>query len=71
MVLSLHLCYGSEVGAEEPRRAWFDRAQSANSALLGTVAGGDYKVVLTLLHGSFFVFGFILVASCLCGTCMH
>ena len=68
---SLHLCCGSEAGAEEPSLAWFDRGQSANSGLLGTVAGGDYKVVLTLLHGSFFVFGFISVVRCLCGTCMH
>lgn len=59
------------MGAEEPSLAWFDRAQSANSALLGTVAGGDYQVVLTLSHGSFFVFGFIFVARCLCGTCMR
>lgn len=62
LVTSLHLCCGSEEGA-----------QSANSALLGAVAGGDdkvdYKVVLTPLHGGFFVFGFISVVRCLCGTC--
>lgn len=68
---SLHLCCGSEEGAEGPRLAWFDRAQSANSALLGAVAGGDYKVVLTPLRGGFFVFGFISVVRCLCGTCMR
>lgn len=69
LVTSLHLCCGSEEGAEGRWLAWFDRAQSANSALLGAVAGGDYKVVLTLLRGGIFVFGFISVVRRLCGTC--
>lgn len=68
LVPSLHLCQGSEAGAEEPSLAWFDRAQCSNSALLGTVAGGDYRTGLALLHGGFFAFGFSLVVRCLCGT---
>lgn len=71
LVPSLRLCYGSEAGAEEPRLAWFDRAQRANGALLGTVARGDYKASLTLSHGGFFAFGFILVVRCLCGPWTH
>lgn len=49
----LHLCYGSEAGAEEQLLAWFDRALSADSALLGAVAAGDEKVVLTPSHVAF------------------
>lgn len=52
MVPPLHLCYCSEAAAEEPRLAWFVRAPSADSALLGAVAGGDDKVVLTPSHGA-------------------
>lgn len=45
VVPSLHLRYGSETGAEEPRVAWFDRARGANRALPGTAAGGGDKVL--------------------------
>lgn len=53
LVPPLHLCYGSEAGAEEQLLAWFDRALSADSALLGAVAAGDEKVVLTPSHVAF------------------
>lgn len=71
VALPLRACGGREAGAGELGLAWFDRAQSAGGALLSAAAGGGYKAVPTLSRGSFFVFGFILNARSLGGTCMH
>lgn len=45
LVMPLHLCCGSEAGAAELNPAWFDSVCIAGSALPGTAAGRDYKVL--------------------------